>query len=152
MIKENINKIQDMSLLGDNDDIEYFDEIVYKMSLEAKIDSIKDLSLVLDDDSSTPSAMENIIKCIFTISNRCGIEDGIYEILSNSENIIKKAKGWFIEINKMILNYEPFHNAYINSLKKIDNENFIVVIDILENIKNIDDKYRELIDLLINKI
>lgn len=150
--KENIKKLQNMRLLGDNDDIDVFDEIVYKVSMEANIDSIKDLTLVLDDESSTPSAMENIIQCIFTIANRCGLEKGLYEILSNSVVIVKQAKVWFIEINKMILNYEPFYNSYINALKSIDDENFLVVMDTLDYIKNISSKYEKIIDGIFNKL
>ncbi|XZH90706.1 Imm30 family immunity protein (plasmid) [Clostridium perfringens] len=150
--KENIKKLQNMRLLGDNDDIDIFDEIVYKVSMEANIDSIKDLTLVLDDESSTPSAMENVIQCIFTIANRCGLENGLYEILSNSRVIVKQAKGWFIEINKMILNYEPFYNSYIDALKSIDDEDFVVVMDTLDYVKNISSKYERIIDDIVNKL
>ena len=65
-IKNDIKILKQMKLLGENDDIDIFDEAVYRISLKADNSVIKELCEVLDDSTSTPSAVENLIQCIFT--------------------------------------------------------------------------------------
>lgn len=148
-IADDIKILRQMKLLGEDDDIDVFDEVVYRISLEGDNSVIKELCQVLDDSTSTPAAMDNIIQCIFTIANRCALEDGIYEILCNVDNMIINAKKWFIQINRMILNYEPFNNAYISAIKRLGAEELSLLIDILYEIK---DKYDGKIDSIINQL
>lgn len=152
-IIDDIKILKQMKLLGENDDIEIFDEAVYRISVEGDNSIIKELCQVLDDSTSTPSATDNVIQCIFTIANRCGLEEGIYEILSNTDKILINAKRCFIKINTMILNYEPFNNAYISAIKRLGDEELSSLIDILFEIKGkYPDKYGEKIDLIINHL
>ena len=139
-IADDIKILKQMKSLGEDDDIDVFDEAVYRISLNGDNSVIKELCQVLDDSTSTPSAMDNVIQCIFTIANRCGLEDGIYEILSNVDKILINGKRCFIQINRMILNYEPFNNAYISAIKRLGDEELSSLIDILYQLK---DKYEE---------
>ncbi|KHD37943.1 hypothetical protein NL50_00055 [Clostridium acetobutylicum] len=152
-IADDIKILKQMKLLGENDDIDVFDGAVYRISLNGDNSVIKDLCQVLDDSTSTPSAMDNVIQCIFTIANRCGLEDGIYEILCNVDKIIINAKRCFIQINKMILNYEPFNDAYISAIKRLGDEELSSLIDILYQLKDkYSDKYEKKIDLMMNQL
>lgn len=150
-IEDDIKILKQMKLLGEYDDIDIFDEAVYRILLNGDNSVINDLCQVLDD--STPAAMDNVIQCIFTIANRCGLEDGIYEILCNVDKILVSAKRCFIQINRMILNYEPFNNAYISAIKRLGDEELSSLIDILYELKDkYSDKYEEKIDLIINQL
>lgn len=150
---DDIKILKKMKLLGEDDDIDVFDEAVYRISLNGDNSVIKELCEVLNDSASTPSAMDNVIQCIFTIANRCGLEDGIYEILCNVDKILINAKRCFIQINRMILNYEPFNNAYISAIKRLGDEELSSLIDILYQLKDkYSDKYEEKIDLIINQL
>lgn len=152
-IKNDIKILKQMKLLGENDEIDIFDEAVYRISLKADNSVIKELCEVLDDSTSTPSAVENLIQCIFTIANRCGLEEGIYEILNSADKTIINAKRWFIQINRMVLNYEPFNNAYISAIKRLGDEELSSVIDILYEIKNkYKGKYDQKIDSIVEEI
>lgn len=148
-IADDIKILKQMKSLGEDDDIDVFDEAVYRISLNGDNSVIKELCQVLDDSTSTPSAMDNVIQCIFTIANRCGLEDGIYEILSNVDKILINGKRCFIQINRMILNYEPFNNAYISAIKRLGDEELSSLIDILYQLK---DKYEKKIDWIINQL
>lgn len=148
-IADDIKILKQMKSLGEDDDIDVFDEAVYRISLNGDNSVIKELCQVLDDSTLTPSAMDNVIQCIFTIANRCGLEDGIYEILSNVDKILINGKRCFIQINRMILNYEPFNNAYISAIKRLGDEELSSLIDILYQLK---DKYEKKIDWIINQL
>lgn len=152
-IAKDVKMLKEMNLFGEVNDIDVFDEAIYGISLKADNSVIKELCQLLDDSTSLPSAMENVIECIFAIANRCGLEDGIYEILCNADKIIVNAKRYFININKMILNYEPFVNAYISAIKRLEDEELSLLIDVLYQIKDkYSDKYDEKIDWIISKI
>lgn len=152
-ITNDLKILKQMKLLGEDDDIEVFDEAVYRISLKGDNSVIKELCQVLDDSTSTPSAMDNVIQCMFIIANRCGIEEGIYEILSNVNEILINAKRCFTKINIMILNYEPFNNAYISAIKKLEDEELGSLIDILYQIENkYSDQYEKKIDLIMRQL
>lgn len=152
-IADDIKILKQMKLLGEDDDIDLFDEAVYRVALNGDNSVIKELCQVLDDSTSTPAAMDNVIQCIFTIANRCGLEDGIYEILCNIDKIVINAKRCFVQTNRMILNYEPFSKAYIAAIKRLEDEELSLLIDILYQIKDkYSDKYEEKIDLIINQL
>lgn len=152
-IENDIKILKEMKLLEEDDDIDVFDEAVYRISLSADNSLIKELCQVLDDSTSTPSAMDNVIMCIFTIANRCGLEEGIYEILCNVDKILINAKRCFVQINRVILNYELFNNAYISAIKRLGDEELSSLIDILYEIKGKhSDKYGRKVDSIINQL
>lgn len=152
-IANDLKILKQMKLLGEDDDIEVFDEVVYRISLKGDNSVIKELCQVLDDSTSMPSAMDNVIQCMFIIANRCGLEDGIYEILNNVDEILINAKRCFVQINRMILNYEPFDNAYISAIKRLGDEELSSLIDILYQLKNkYPEKYEKKIDLIMSQL
>ena len=152
-IANDLEILKQMKLLGEDDDIEVFDEAVYRISLKGDNSVIKELCQVLDDSTSMPSAMDSVIQCMFIIANRCGLEDGIYEILNNVDKMLINAKRCFVQINRMILKYEPFDNAYISAIKRLGDEELSSLIDILYQLQNkYPEKYEKKIDLIMSQL
>ena len=60
-IADDIKILKKMKLLGEDDDIDVFDEAVYRISLNGDNSVIKELCEVLNDLASTPSAMDNVM-------------------------------------------------------------------------------------------
>jgi hypothetical protein len=72
---------------------------------------------------------------------------------SIADDIKINAKRCFIQINRMILNYEPFNNAYITAIKRLGDEELSSLIDILYQLKDkYSGKYEKKIELIINQL
>ncbi len=133
-----LNKMKKMC--NEDDDIEVFDEALYKVRTEADMSAIEKLYTALDDETEGPSsAMMDILESILDIAERCNQEEeGIYIFLSNANKIIKNAVFWFEMFNKLLLNTEYLHKYYIAAIKKLDKENLEILLNILDYIEKDD--------------
>ena len=98
---------------------------------------IERLCTVLDDETEGPSsAMDDILETIFYISEKYGhIEEGIYIFLSNGYKIIKNAAFWFKIFNIRILNESYMYKYYISAIKRLDEKNLEILLNILDDIE-----------------
>ena len=139
--------------MGDEDDIDLFDEVVYEISLYGDNTIISDLCTIFNDSVTTPAAMENLIKSIFSIAKRCGLDEGMYQFLRGVSKMIPHAKGWALKINSMILNSEPYKEAYNKAIKRMDNEERKLIVGLLSDIKiKYNEKFSNKIADIINTL
>ena len=149
-----LNKMKMMC--NEDDDIEVFDEALYRVRMEGDMSAIEKLYTALDDETEGPSsAMDDILETIFYISEKYGhIEEGIYIFLSNGYKIIKNAPFGFKVFSMKILNTYSSDKYYISAIKRLDKENLKILLNTLYDIEK-DDKegyYKEHIDFIIKSI
>ena len=149
-----LNKMKMMC--NEDDDIEVFDEALYRVRMEGDMSAIEKLYTALDDETEGPSsAMMDILESIIDISERCNqLEEGIYIFLSNGYKIIKNAADWFEMFNKLLLNTEHLEEYYISAIKRLDKKNLEILLNTLDGIEKEDDEdyYKESIDLIRENI
>ena len=149
-----LNKMKMMC--NEDDDIEVFDEALYRVRMEGDMSAIEKLYTALDDETEGPSsAMMDILESIIDISERCNqLEEGIYIFLSNGYKIIKNAADWFEMFNKLLLNTEHLEEYYISAIKRLDEKNLEILLNTLDGIEKEDDEdyYKESIDLIRENI
>lgn len=130
-----LNKMKMMC--NEDDDIEVFDEALYRVRMEGDMSAIEKLYTALDDETEGPSsAMMDILESIIDISERCNqLEEGIYIFLSNGYKIIKNAADWFEMFNKLLLYTEDLHEYYVSAIKRLDEKNLEILLNILDDIE-----------------
>ena len=138
-IEECLQILEKMKLMcNEDDDIEVFDKALYKVGMEGDMSVIERLcTVVLNDKLEEPlSAMDDILETIFYISEKYGhIEEGIYIFLSNGYKIIKNAAFWFKIFNIRILNESYMYKYYISAIKRLDEKNLEILLNILDDIE-----------------
>lgn len=149
-----LNKMKMMC--NEDDDIEVFDEALYRVRMEGDMSAIEKLYTALDDETEGPSsAMMDILESIIDISERCNqLEEGIYIFLSNGYEIIENAKFWFIMFNRLLLNTKYLYKYYISAIKRLDKENLEILLNTLNWIER-DDKenlYKEKVKIIKESI
>ena len=144
-------------MCNEDDDIEVFDEALYRVRREGDMNVIERLcTVILNDKLEEPlSAMDDVLETIFYISEKYGhIEEGIYIFLSNGYKIIKNAAFWFKIFNIRILNESYMYKYYISAIKRLDEKNLEILLNTLDGIEKEDDEdyYKESIDLIRENI
>ncbi|NDO46921.1 Imm30 family immunity protein [Clostridium sp. MD294] len=148
-------------MCNEDDDIEIFDEALYKVRTEADMSAIERLCNILDDKTEGPcSAMEDILNTIFYISEKYKqLEQGIYIFLSNSYKMIKYAVDWYEMFHRMVLWTPNLYEYYISAIKRLDKQNLEILLHTLHNIKKEDIEkdngknfFEEKVDFIIKSI
>ena len=144
-------------MCNEDDDIEVFDEALYRVRREGDMNVIERLcTVILNDKLEEPlSAMDDVLETIFYISEKYGhIEEGIYIFLSNGYKIVKNAAFWFEIFNKKLLNTGRLQEHYISAIKRLDKKNLEILLNTLDDIEKEDDEdyYKESIDLIRENI
>lgn len=148
-----IDELRKMRFLGEDDNIDDFDEIISQIGIDGDLSVIKELCLIFEDDIDFPSASESLMKCIFYICNKCGDNEGIYEWLKNMHRMFPQGQKCAIKMTRMILNTEKLIPPYINALNKVDEDTKKESIQILNKIKSYKpDMYEEKVDFILDNI
>lgn len=144
-------------MCNEDDDIEVFDEALYRVRREGDMNVIERLcTVILNDKLEEPlSAMDDVLETIIYISEKYNqVEEGIYIFLSNGYKIIKSAPYWFKMFNKLLLYTEHLHEYYVSAIKRLDEKNLEILLNTLDGIEKEDDEdyYKESIDLIRENI
>ena len=125
-------------MCNEDDDIEVFDKALYKVGMEGDMSVIERLcTVILNDKLEEPlSAMDDVLETIIYISEKYNqVEEGIYIFLSNGYKIIKSAPYWFKMFNKLLLYTEHLHEYYVSAIKRLDEKNLEILLNILDGIE-----------------
>ncbi|MED4402571.1 Imm30 family immunity protein [Metabacillus fastidiosus] len=153
-VKEQISILYKMRFLGDNDDgIEVFEDILTELFYRGTNDIIPDLCTIFEDDIAEPSAGDDLIKTIFYIVERNGLEDGLYKLAISISKMLPHAEFWAERIHGTLLNSKGLVAPYIKALENVDSSTKQIIKEILLVIKEDDpDLYLEKVNLIIERI
>jgi hypothetical protein len=139
-----------MKYLGENDDIDVFEDILSEIYYNGDLTVIKELCSVFVDDIDFPSASESIMKTILYICKKCGIDDGMNELVNNIDRMFPQSRNCAVKLIRMILNNELYTKSFINVLNRVESNKKDQIVNILKEIKDCDcEKYKEKVDLVL---
>lgn len=154
LLEEKISELKRISYQKYEDmEIETFNELISDIWNEAGISQIGDLCLLLDDENEFPSVLHGVMDLIFQISERSGIDRGMFEIARNVPKMLIRGREWAQMFHKMMLNSYDDMTSYINAIKKVDSKTKQMIIDILNEVKQSQpDKYSEKVDGILKAV
>lgn len=152
-LQSDINELRKMRFLGEEDNIDVFEDILSQIYYNGDITLIKELCLIFVDDIDFPSASESIMKTILHICKKCGNDDGMIELVNNMDRMFPQGKNCAEKLTRMILNNELYTNPFINALNKAEYSKRNQIVNILNEIKDYNsERYKEKVDLVLQSI